>query len=30
VIPYTVFITPKLGRVGLADTEAKARGHPPG
>ncbi len=27
LIPYSVFITPELGRVGLTETEARARGH---
>ncbi len=27
LVPYTVFITPELARVGLSETEARARGH---
>jgi probable pyridine nucleotide-disulfide oxidoreductase len=27
IMPYTVFITPELGRVGMTETEARARGH---
>lgn len=27
VVPYTVFVTPELARVGLTETEARARGH---
>ncbi len=27
LLPYTVFIDPQLGRVGLTETEARARGH---
>jgi probable pyridine nucleotide-disulfide oxidoreductase len=27
LIPYTVFTTPELGRVGLTETEARAKGH---
>lgn len=27
LVPYTVFITPELARVGLTETEARARGH---
>ncbi|MGH3322766.1 MAG: dihydrolipoyl dehydrogenase family protein, partial [Streptosporangiaceae bacterium] len=27
VMPYTVFVTPELARVGLTETEARARGH---
>ena len=27
LVPYTVFIDPQLGRVGLTETEARARGH---
>ena len=27
LVPYTVFIDPQLGRVGLSETEARARGH---
>jgi pyruvate/2-oxoglutarate dehydrogenase complex dihydrolipoamide dehydrogenase (E3) component len=27
VIPYTVFISPELGRIGFTETEARARGH---
>ena len=26
-VPYTIFIDPQLGRVGLTETEARARGH---
>ncbi|GIJ22914.1 hypothetical protein [Micromonospora lutea] len=26
-MPYTVFVTPELGRIGLTETEARARGH---
>lgn len=26
-VPYTVFIDPQLGRIGLTETEARARGH---
>lgn len=27
VMPYTVFVTPELGRIGMTETEARARGH---
>jgi pyruvate/2-oxoglutarate dehydrogenase complex dihydrolipoamide dehydrogenase (E3) component len=27
LVPYTVFLDPQLGRVGLSETEARARGH---
>jgi pyruvate/2-oxoglutarate dehydrogenase complex dihydrolipoamide dehydrogenase (E3) component len=27
LMPYTVFTTPELGRVGMTETEARARGH---
>lgn len=27
LVPYTVFIDPQLGRVGLSETEARAQGH---
>ena len=27
LMPYTVFVTPELGRVGLTETEARERGH---
>jgi pyruvate/2-oxoglutarate dehydrogenase complex dihydrolipoamide dehydrogenase (E3) component len=26
-VPYTVFITPELARVGIAETQARAQGH---
>ncbi len=26
-VPYTVFLDPQLGRIGLSETEARARGH---
>jgi probable pyridine nucleotide-disulfide oxidoreductase len=27
IVPYTVFITPELARVGIAETQARAQGH---
>jgi pyruvate/2-oxoglutarate dehydrogenase complex dihydrolipoamide dehydrogenase (E3) component len=28
LVPYTVYIDPQLGRVGLSESEAQAQGHP--